>query len=154
MKLKNILFVVNDIEISKVFYKDLFGLAVVADFGENVVLTEGLVLQQKNLWKKSIDKDVVSGSNDAELYFEENAMDGFLEKLEKNNYPIEYLNKCTEHDRGKRVIRFYDPDKHIIEVGESLECVARRFLKSGMTVEQVATKTQLPLSQVALMVQE
>ena len=154
MKLKNILFVVNNIEISKSFYKDLFGLAVVADFGENVVLTEGLVLQEKNLWKKSIDKEILSGGNDAELYFEENAMDGFLEKLEKSNFPIEYLNKCTEHDWGQRVVRFYDPDKHIIEVGESSEYVARRFLKTGMTVEQVATKTQLPLSQVELMVQE
>ena len=154
MKLKNILFVVNDIEMSKTFYKELFGLAVLSDFGENVVLTEGLVLQEKNLWKKFINKKVVSGGNDAELYFEENNIDGFLEKLEKSNYPIEYLNRCIEHDWGQRVIRLYDPDKHIIEVGESLEYVARRYLKTGMTVEQVATKTQLPLSQVALMVQE
>jgi len=154
MKLKNILFVVNDIEMSKTFYKELFGLAVLSDFGENVVLTEGLVLQEKNLWKKFINKEVVSGGNDAELYFEENNMDGFLEKLEKSNYPIEYLNKFIEHDWGQRVVRLYDPDKHIIEVGESLEYVARRYLKTGMTVEQVAAKTQLPLSQVELMVQE
>ena len=153
MMLKNILFVVNEIEISKKFYKDLFGLAVVADFGENVIMTEGLVLQEKNLWKTFINKDVVSCGNDAELYFEENAIDRFLEKLEKSNYTIEYLNKCIEHDWGQRVIRLYDPDKHIIEVGESLEYVARRFLKTGMTVEQVAKKTQLPLSQVELMVQ-
>jgi len=43
-------------------------------------------------------------------------------------------------------------DKHIIEVGESLEYVARRFLKTGMTAQQVATRTQLPLSQVELMI--
>jgi len=154
MKLKNILFVVDDIDISKNFYKDLFGLAVVADFGKNIVMTEGLVLQEKNLWKTFINKDVVSCGNDAELYFEENAIDHFLEKLEKSDYPIEYLNKCIEHDWGQRVIRLYDPDKHIIEVGESLEYVARRFLKTGMTAEQVATKTQLPLSQVELMIHD
>jgi len=157
MKLKNILFVVDDIEISKSFYKELFGLVVLSDFGENVIMTEGLVLQEKKLWKKFIDKEVVPGGNDAELYFEENNIDRFLEKLEKSSYQIEYLNKCNkciEHDWGQKVIRLYDPDKHIIEVGESLEYVARRFLKSGMTVEQVATKTQLPLSQVELMVQE
>ena len=44
MKLKNILFVVDDIEVSKKFYKDLFGLCVTLDMGENVMLTEGLVL--------------------------------------------------------------------------------------------------------------
>ena len=37
MKLKNILFVVNDIEKSKKFYQELFGLRVITDFGENVL---------------------------------------------------------------------------------------------------------------------
>jgi catechol 2,3-dioxygenase-like lactoylglutathione lyase family enzyme len=148
MKLKNILFVVGDIERSKSFYKDLFGLEVVTDFGENVILTEGLVLQEKKLWEKFIERNVSVGGNDAELYFEENDIDSFLEKLEKSNLTVEYLNKCIEHDWGQRVMRIYDPDWHVIEIGESLEYVARRFLKTGMTREQVAKKTQLALSQV------
>ncbi|SCP97391.1 VOC family protein [Anaerobium acetethylicum] len=148
MKLKNILFVVNDIEKSKTFYRDLFGLQVVADFGENIILTEGLVLQEKKLWEKFIERTVCAGGNDAELYFEENDIDGFLEKLENSEFAIEYLNRCIEHDWGQRVIRLYDPDRHIIEIGEPMEAVARRFLKSGMTAEQVAKKTQLPLSQI------
>ena len=60
MKLKNILFVVNDIEKSKCFYKELFGLYVVADFGENVILSEGLVLQEKKLWQKFIESFLTS----------------------------------------------------------------------------------------------
>lgn len=154
MKLKNILFVVNDIEKSKTFYKELFGLEVVTDFGENVILTEGLVLQEKKLWEKFIERNVAAGGNDAELYFEENDIDGFLEKLEKSNFSIEYVNQCIEHDWGQRVIRIYDPDKHIIEIGESMEYVARRFLKTGMTVEQAAKKTQLPLSQIEIIARD
>lgn len=154
MKLKNILFVVEDIEKSKTFYTDLFGLMVVTDFGENVILTEGLVLQEKKLWEKFIESNVSVGGNDAELYFEENDIDGFLKKLEQSNFVIEYLNKCMEHHWGQRVIRIYDPDRHVIEIGESMEYVARRFLKTGMTVEQVAKKTGLPLSHVELIVQE
>ncbi len=154
MKLKNILFVVEDIERSKTFYKDLFGLEIITDFGENVILTEGLVLQEKKLWEKFIERNVSTDGNDAELYFEENDIDGFLGKLEKSNFDIEYLNKCIEHDWGQRVIRIYDPDKHVIEIGESLEYVARRFLKTGMTVEQVAKKTQLPPSQVENLLQK
>lgn len=153
MNLRNILFVVNDIEKSKAFYKDFFGLQIVADFGENVILTEGLVLQEKKLWEKSIEKDVIAGGNNAELYFEENNLDKFLEKLEKSTQPIEYLNKCIERDWGQRVIRIYDPDKHIIEIGESMDYVARRLLKDGMSVEQVAKKTQLPLSQIEIIAQ-
>jgi catechol 2,3-dioxygenase-like lactoylglutathione lyase family enzyme len=148
MRLKNILFVVNDIKKSKDFYRELFGLEVIADFGENVVLTEGLALQERKLWETFIEKDTVLGGNDAELYFEDNDIDRFLQKLENSSFPIEYLNKCKEHDWGQRVIRIYDPDKHVIEIGESMEYVARRFLNMGMTVEQVAKKTQLPLSQI------
>lgn len=148
MRLKNILIVVSDIERSKAFYRDLFGLAVVTDFGENVILTEGLVLQEKKLWESFIGRSMISGGNDAELYFEENDIDRFLERMENSEYPIEYLNKCITHDWGQRVIRIYDPDGHIIEIGESMEYVARRFLKQGMTAEQVAAKTQLPLSQI------
>lgn len=150
MKLKNILIVVNDIEKSKAFYRDLFGLQVVTDFGGNVILTEGLVLQDRKIWEKFIGKEVIKGGNAAELYFEENDMDSFLKKLEESGYLVEYVNPLMEHDWGQRVIRIYDPDRHVIEIGEAMEYVAHRFLKQGMTVEQVAEKTQLPLSQVKM----
>lgn len=148
MHLKNILIVVKDIELSKAFYRDLFGLSVVTDFGENVILTEGLVLQEQTIWETFTNTKVVSHGNDAELYFEENDMDSFIAKLEFSSYEIEYVNTPMEHDWGQRVIRIYDPDGHIIEVGESLEYVAKRYLKQGMTIEETASKTQLPLSQV------
>lgn len=153
MKLKNILFVVENIERSKKFYRDLFGLEVITDFGENVILTEGLVLQEKKLWETFMERKVCLGGNDAELYFEENDIDGFLQKLEKSDLTLQYINPCMEHDWGQRVIRVYDPDNHVIEIGESLEYVARRFLNTGMSAEQVAKKTQLPLSQIEEMVQ-
>lgn len=49
MKLKNILIVVKDIEKSKQFYHDLFGLDTVLDNDGNMILTEGLVLQEENI---------------------------------------------------------------------------------------------------------
>lgn len=154
MRLKNILIVVKDIEKSKAFYRDLFGLTVVTDFGGNVILTEGLVLQEQAIWEGFVEREATYGGNDAELYFEENDIDGFLEKLEHSSYPIEYVNPSMEHDWGQRVIRIYDPDRHVIEIGESMEYVARRFLRQGMSAEQVAEKTQLPLSQIKDMYEE
>ncbi|MCI8891835.1 MAG: bleomycin resistance protein [Eubacterium sp.] len=47
MKLKNTVIVVNDIEHSKQFYHDLFGLDQVLDQDGNLILTEGLVLQDR-----------------------------------------------------------------------------------------------------------
>lgn len=121
MKLKNSLIVVDDIEKSKAFYRELFGLEVITDFGENVILTEGLVLQERKTWERLIGKKVAYGGCDAELYFEENNLDFFLERLRKYEQPVEYVNELTEHDRGRRVIRIYDPDRHMIEIGEAYD---------------------------------
>ena len=119
MKLKNILIVVSDIEKSKAFYHDLFGLDVITDFGENVILTEGLVLQEKKSWEQLVGKEASYGGCDAELYFEESDMDSFLEKLAGANHEIKYLNPCKKDGSGRRVLRMYDPDGHVIEIGEA-----------------------------------
>lgn len=148
MKLKNTLIVVRDMERSKSFYKELFGLEVIADYDGNVVLTEGLVLQDASVWEKFIEQDVGFKGNDAELFFEENDMDAFIKKLEAWDSQLEYVNRLMEHDWGQRVVRLYDPDHHMIEVGESLDYVAKRFLALGMSVEDVAWKTQMALGRV------
>ena len=50
MRLKNVLLVVNDMERSIRFYKELFGLQVILDQDGNVIMTEGLVLQDAKIW--------------------------------------------------------------------------------------------------------
>ena len=116
MKLKNVLIVVNDIEKSKAFYKDLFGLDVVLDNEGNVILTEGLVLQDAKIWEKFIGKDIIWQNHATELYFEERDMEGFAKKLENYKEPIQYVNRLMEHSWGQKVIRFYDLDGNLIEV--------------------------------------
>ena len=118
VRLKNILIVVNDIELSKEFYQELFGLRVVTDFGENVILSEGLVLQEKKIWEQITGKSVIAGGNDAELYFEEYDLETFVQRLNSSRFPIRYVNELMEPSLGHRVIRIYDPDEHIIEIGE------------------------------------
>ena len=117
MRLKNVLIVVNDIEKSKAFYKDLFGLDVVLDNDGNMILTEGLVLQDAAIWKSFLDKDIIPRNNATELYFEESDIEGFAKKLDEYRPPIQYVNRLMEHSWGQKVIRFYDPDGNLIEVG-------------------------------------
>lgn len=148
MRLKNILIVVEDIERSKKFYHDLFGLRTLADFDGNVVLTEGLALQDRRVWERLVQKDTVYGDGDMELYFEENNLEDFLKKLEACPEPVCYFQKPLEHAWGQRVVRIYDPDGHVIEVGEAMDYVARRFYKDGMPLEKIAEKTQLPLEMI------
>ncbi len=148
MKLKNVLLTVKDIELSKNFYKKLFGLSVITDFGENVILTEGLVLQEKSAWESGVGNGVQFGGLDSALYFEEYDMDRFLSRLEKSSYPIEYLNPCFERDWGQKTVRIFDPDHHILEIGETQSAVIARLLDSGMTAEETAAKTRLPISAI------
>ena len=117
MKLKNVLIVVKDIERSKNFYKDLFGLYPVLDNDGNMILTEGLVLQDEKIWKYFIEKDIIPRNNSCELYFEETDIEAFVEKLERLYPETEYVNRLMTHSWGQRVVRFYDPDGNLIEVG-------------------------------------
>ena len=117
MRLKNILLVVKDIEKSKKFYHDLFGLNTVLDNDGNMILTEGLVLQEEKIWKEFLGKDIVYRNNACELYFEEKNIEEFIDKLEKLYPTIEYVNKLMEHSWGQKVVRFYDLDGNLIEVG-------------------------------------
>jgi catechol 2,3-dioxygenase-like lactoylglutathione lyase family enzyme len=117
MKLKNILIVVKDIEKSKQFYHDLFGLEMLLDNDGNMILTEGLVLQDVKIWREFLGKDIIQQNNSCELYFEEQDIEAFVEKLEKLYPSIQYVNRLMTHSWGQRVIRFYDLDGNLIEVG-------------------------------------
>ena len=123
MKLKNILIVVKDIEKSRQFYHDLFGIELVLDNDGNMILSEGLVLQDEKIWKSFLNRDIVSKSNSCELYFEEQDIEAFVEKLERMYPDIEYVNRLMTHSWGQRVIRFYDLDGNLIEVGTPMESI-------------------------------
>ena len=116
MRLKNFLIVVKDIEKSKQFYRDLFCMNTVLDSDGNVILTDGLVLQEEKIWKELLGKDVVSESNSCELYFEESDIEAFVEKVEKLYPSIQYVNKLMTLEWGQKMVRFYDLDGNLIEV--------------------------------------
>ena len=116
MRLKNILIVVNDIEKSKKFYKELFGLDVILDSEGNVILSEGLVLQDEKIWKNEINLEILPKNNNTELYFEESDIDTFVEKLNRYDEKIQYVTQLTELPWGQKLVRFYDLDGNLIEV--------------------------------------
>ena len=136
---------VADINAARKFYEELFGLEVYQDYGRNIAFTCGLALQQDFDWLVGIPKEIVlKKSNNAELVFEEQDFDGFLSKLRE--YPdIEYLGEVIEHSWGQRVIRFYDLDGHIIEVGEDMKMVIKRFLNTGMSMEEVSERMDVSI---------
>lgn len=137
---------VADIGAARKFYEELFGLEIFQDYGKNIAFTCGLALQQDFNWLVGLAKDsVLEKSNNIEICFEEQDFDGFLDKLK--NYPnIECLGDVIVHSWGQRVIRFYDLDGHIIEVGEDMKMVVTRFLNTGMTIEEVSVKMDVSIA--------
>ena len=141
------LFAVRDMERALAFYRDVLGLEVVHDFGANVVLTGGLSLQTLETWAEFLDKpaeDILFGANDTEMYYIADNFDTILSILK--DYPqIELVCPPVEHRWGQRAVRLYDPGGHMIEVGESLNKVAKRFRDSGLNEEGVARRMDISL---------
>ena len=91
MKIKSPMLVVTDIDKAVEFYKNVFGLHVIMDFGANKTLTGGLALQTLETWQEFIGTDDISfGSNSSEVYFEEDNFDKFTVKIQSFNYFIDY----------------------------------------------------------------
>ena len=116
MKLRNILLAVKDIEKSRQFYHKLFGLQTVLNSEGNMILTEGLVLQDEKIWREALGKEIIPENNFCELYFKEPEIEAFICKLETQYPSIQYVNRLTEYSWGQKMVRFYDLDGNLIEV--------------------------------------
>lgn len=147
MEFKCPLIVVTNMSISRDFYENILNQKVKYDFGENILYEGDFSIQLKSHFANMItlDKnDITMKSNNFELYFEEDNIDNLIERLKSIN-SIHYIHDLIEHPWGQRVIRVYDPDMHIIEIGESMESVAKRFLSQGFSIEETARLTQHPI---------
>ena len=150
LRLQNPLLVVADMERSRNFYKTVLDLKTVSDLGANVVLEGGLALQTLDSGAGFLGKtpgEIAFGGNDSEIYFETGDFDGFLRRLFETP-SVELVHAPLEHRWGQRVVRLYDPDRHVIEVGEAISDVCRRFRDSGLDGEGIARRMDVPVEYV------
>ena len=117
VKYKGTLIVVKDCKKALNFYRKLFGFELLQDNDGNMELTGNLYLQEVQYWEKFIGRSVLPKSNSTELYFEEPDPEGFVQKLQRLYPETEFVNPLMTHSWGQRVVRFYDPDGNLIEVG-------------------------------------
>ena len=145
MQFKLALLAVKSVDVSLRFYEELFDQKVVLDLGQNKTLSGGFAIQEGFAWLTNLPADsVIEKSHNMELYFEVDDFDKFVEKL-KDFQGIEYVHPPKKHDWQQRVVRIYDPDHHIIEIGESMAVIAKRYLGEGFTVEETAKIIQHPI---------
>lgn len=141
----NVLFV-RDIERSRNFYEDLLECELSENMGTNVSYTCGISLWQiagEHVIPQSLGVESVFGkSNRQELYFESDSPYEIEERLLATD--VVFLHRLHEESWGQQTIRFFDPDGHLIEVGEPLAVFLQRFYDKGMSIEQIEQKTTVP----------
>jgi catechol 2,3-dioxygenase-like lactoylglutathione lyase family enzyme len=151
MEFKLALLSVKNIDISKRFYQEICNQKIVLDLGRNVTFSGGFAIQEDFAWLTNIPVDsVIEKSNNMELYFEVDDFDGFIEQL-KCFGNIEYVHPPKKYDWQQRVVRIYDPDYHIIEIGESMEVIVKRYLANGYSVDEIAKIIKSPIEYVKSM---
>ena len=152
MKFACALITVTDMKISRNFYENVLQQTVVADYGQNVSFG-GFAIHLQPHFKMLIDnKEIVAGGNNFELYFEYDNVEQIVEKLKVEK--VEFVHELREQPWKQRVVKFYDPDKNIIEIGETMEHLTLRLYKQGNSLDEISKMTGLDIEFIENIVSE
>lgn len=144
MRYGGTLIAVSDMAKAKYFYETVMEQKVFMDLGVHVAFEGGVSLQSNYPELVGQDLPMKARPNNFQLYFEVIDLDYWQKKIEGVG-GVEFIHKAKEYPWGQRVMRFYDHDKYIIEVAESMESVAKRFLSQGLSAEETARRTMFPV---------
>lgn len=111
---------VRDIEASKHFYAELLGIAIAEDHGDFVRFETGFAIHdgpalERTVWGEAGDSQQRYGHRNLLLYFEAEDVDAVFGRIGSQ---VALIHPVARQSWGQRVFRFYDPDGHIIEIGE------------------------------------
>ncbi len=136
------LIVVEDIEKARHLYEAVLKQQVVEDYGQNIVFAGSFAIHKKEHFRGLIDnKPVIAGSNNFELYFEEDDLPAAEAALKACG--LEFVHEVREQPWRQQVLRCYDYDKNIIEIGEKMEHTAYRLSLENLSIEEIARTTYL-----------
>lgn len=142
----------KDFEKMTAFYKDLLQQEVEVDFGNCIGFKSKI-----SLWKLSDEYPIAQklgysfsekGNNNLEICFETENFEEIVAMLERQD--INFLHRAEEESWGQKTLRLFDPENNLIEIGESIPCFVKRFYNDGMSLEEVAKRTSVPLEYVKL----
>lgn len=137
------LLVVADMARARNFYENILGQKVIMDFGENITFEGNFALHLQSHYQSLINhKEICFGSHSFELYFECDEIDALNRRLIEAN--TTFVHEIREQPWRQQVVRFYDHDNHIIEIGESMEHLSYRLFKEEKSVEEICKITMLP----------
>ena len=81
-------------------------------------------------------------AHNVELCFETDEIEAVYQRVHEAD--VEFIHGIREQPWGQRVMRLYDPDGHILEIGELMESVVRRFYQQGWSIDRIREKSGMP----------
>lgn len=156
MNLKNctpVLFVKNAAK-SREFYVNILGMNIAMSNGDlNFFFKEGFAIWQvseNNEIPIRLGYEVITdrdAANRFELCFETEDIDSVFQQLKKNN--VSFLHELNTEIWGQRTIRFFDPDNHLIEIGESMHVFLKRvYEEEKQDIEATSRRTFTPVEAI------
>ena len=104
------------------------------------------MLQDVDVWYDSTKIPTTPHNNMTELYFEDNDIEGIIEKLESGKYVVSYGTELMELEGGQKLVRFYDPSGNLIEVrtpvnwAAIIRCLNHLLLKYFILISNVCAR--------------
>jgi len=118
----NTIVFVKNIEASKEFYTNIVGLHILDDYGTIVFFENHFVIHNAQSITHTVFKrdDPAAADNQGRknilIYLESDTLEETYEKI--RNAAVNILHGIEKQEWGQRVFRFYDPDGHMVEIGE------------------------------------
>lgn len=149
MRYKHSLLLVSDMKRAKEFYGELFGLKIVHDFGAHVTFEGGLAIHDAGDYRSVAGtSDAGSPGQQSAVYFESDDIISDYHALEQKGVRIQHPIQLQSWNQ--QVFRCFDPDGHLIEVGESMKQVILRLHAGGKHRDDIIRMTLLPQDYVDL----
>ncbi len=139
---------VKDMAASRRFYEDLLDQKVLMDFGPCVSFQGGFALWHiehayQMIFNAPVDDASPLGRKNFEFCFETDDLDAVLARVTQAQ--VQLIRPPHEQPWAQRVFHLYDPDGHIVEIGEAMDSVILRLMAGGMSAEDAARRTGMPL---------
>lgn len=139
---------VKDIRKARKFYTEVLGQETEHDFGANIIFKSRL-----SLWEINEKHEIagIAGKSENgstfELYFETGNIEEIAGKIKATG--AKFLHDIKTEPWGQMTFRFFDPDGHLIEIGEVFNVFIQRIYSETMSVEETSKQTGVPFSTVS-----
>jgi catechol 2,3-dioxygenase-like lactoylglutathione lyase family enzyme len=146
---------VEDMARSRYFYEQLLGQKMKVDFGPNVAFEGDFSIHLRSHFEELLGDapryPITQKSHSCELTFESDEIEALYQRLQQAR--VEFMHGVQEQPWGQLVMRLYDPDGHLLEIGETMDGVIVRMYRQGVAAERIQAVTGMPLETVERLIQ-